>query len=33
MRSGLLISRVTNETRVVQMALTAVSSDILSNQY
>jgi ATP-binding cassette, subfamily B, bacterial MsbA len=28
MRSGLLISRVTNETRVVQMALTAVSSDI-----
>ena len=28
MRSGLLISRITNETRVVQMALTAVSSDI-----
>jgi ATP-binding cassette, subfamily B, bacterial MsbA len=28
MRSGFLISRVTNETRVVQMALTAVSSDI-----
>jgi ATP-binding cassette, subfamily B, bacterial MsbA len=28
MRSGLLISRVTNETRVVQMALTAVSADI-----
>ena len=28
MRSGFLISRITNETRVVQMALTAVSSDI-----
>ena len=28
MRSGLLMSRITNETRVVQMALTAVSSDI-----
>jgi ATP-binding cassette, subfamily B, bacterial MsbA len=28
MRSGLLISRITNETRVVQMALTVVSSDI-----
>jgi subfamily B ATP-binding cassette protein MsbA len=28
MRSGLLISRITNESRVVQMALTAVSSDI-----
>jgi ATP-binding cassette, subfamily B, bacterial MsbA len=28
MRSGHLISRITNETRVVQMALTAVSSDI-----
>jgi ATP-binding cassette, subfamily B, bacterial MsbA len=28
MRSGLLISRITNETRVVQMALTAVSSDV-----
>jgi len=28
MRSGLLISRVTNETRVVQMALTVISSDI-----
>src|SRR5213592_2479295 len=28
MRSGLLISRITNETRVVQMALTAVGSDI-----
>src|SRR5216110_2903097 len=28
MRSGLLISRITNETRDVQMALTAVSSDI-----
>src|SRR6059036_3730926 len=28
MRSGLLISRITNETRVVQIALTAVSSDI-----
>src|SRR5438094_8888653 len=28
MRSGLLIPRITNETRVVQMALTAVSSDI-----
>ena len=28
MRSGLLISRITNETRMVQMALTAVSSDI-----
>ena len=28
MRSCLLISRITNETRVVQMALTAVSSDI-----
>src|SRR5256885_6023415 len=28
MRSGLLISRITNETRVVQMALTAVSSGI-----
>jgi subfamily B ATP-binding cassette protein MsbA len=28
MRSGFLISRVTNDTRVVQMALTAVSSDI-----
>src|SRR5216117_2355620 len=28
MRSGLLISRITNETRVVQMALTAVSCDI-----
>jgi subfamily B ATP-binding cassette protein MsbA len=28
MRSGLLISRITNETRVVQMALHAVSSDI-----
>ena len=27
-RSGFLISRITNETRVVQMALTAVSSDI-----
>src|SRR6266536_1160261 len=28
MRSGLLISRITNETRIVQMALTSVSSDI-----
>jgi subfamily B ATP-binding cassette protein MsbA len=28
MRSGFLISRITNETRVVQMALTVVSSDI-----
>jgi subfamily B ATP-binding cassette protein MsbA len=28
MRSGFLISRITNDTRVVQMALTAVSSDI-----
>ncbi len=28
MRAGFLISRVTNETRVVQMALTSVSSDI-----
>jgi subfamily B ATP-binding cassette protein MsbA len=28
MRSGFLISRVTNDTRVVQMALTAISSDI-----
>jgi ATP-binding cassette, subfamily B, bacterial MsbA len=28
MRSGLLMSRITNETRVVQMALTAVSSDV-----
>jgi subfamily B ATP-binding cassette protein MsbA len=28
MRSGLLISRITNETRVVQMALTAVSADV-----
>jgi len=28
MRSGFLISRITNETRVVQMALTAVSSDV-----
>ncbi len=28
MRSGFLISRITNETRVVQMALTAVSADI-----
>ncbi len=28
MRSGLLISRITNETRVMQMALTAVGSDI-----
>ena len=28
MRSGLLISRITDETRVVQMALTVVSSDI-----
>lgn len=28
MRSGLLISRITNETRVVQMAMTAVSADI-----
>src|SRR2546430_11899228 len=31
MRSGLLISRITNETRVVQMALTAVSSDIVKH--
>jgi len=28
MRSGFLISRVTNDTRIVQMALTGVSSDI-----
>jgi len=28
MRSGFLISRITNETRVVQMALTAVSADL-----
>jgi subfamily B ATP-binding cassette protein MsbA len=28
MRSGFLISRITNETRVVQMALTAVSADV-----
>jgi subfamily B ATP-binding cassette protein MsbA len=28
MRAGLLISRITNETRVVQMALTAVSADV-----
>jgi ATP-binding cassette, subfamily B, bacterial MsbA len=28
MRSGFLISRITNETRMVQMALTVVSSDI-----
>ena len=28
MRSGLLMSRITNETRVVQMALTAVSADV-----
>jgi subfamily B ATP-binding cassette protein MsbA len=28
MRSGFLISRITNETRIVQMALTSVSSDI-----
>ena len=28
MRSGFLISRITNETRVMQMALTAVGSDI-----
>ena len=28
MRAGFLISRITNETRVVQMALTAVSADV-----